>query len=103
MPFWIAPLLMRSNEFALYHAKQAGFTWLAGFGLFIDAVIVMVVLAAVFAPLVCVAQLVMGVASIGLLILNILGIVNAIGGKIAPLPVVGDLAANLFKGVTKKA
>lgn len=102
VPFWIAPLLMKNNEFALYHAKQAGFTWLAGFALFVVAIIIMVVLVAIFAPLACIAQIVMAAASVALLILNILGIVNAVGGKMVPLPVVGEFAANLFKGFTKK-
>lgn len=103
VPFWIAPLVMKNNEFALYHAKQAAFLWIAGLVLGIVGVIVFLVLAAVFLPLACIAQIGMAALGIASLVLNILGIVNAIGLKSVPLPVVGDMALNMFKGVTKKA
>lgn len=103
LPFWIVPVIQKNNEFALYHAKQAMFMWLAAFAVYIVAFIAMFALVAIFAPLACIAQLLIAGVGICMLILNILGLVNAINAKMVPVPVIGDMALNMFKGMTVKA
>lgn len=103
LPFWLVPVIQKNNEFALYHAKQAMFMWLAVFAVYVVGFVAMFVLVAVFAPLACIAQIAIGVIGIGALILNILGLINAVNAKQAPVPVVGEMALNMFKGMTAKA
>lgn len=103
LPFWIVPVFQKNNEFALYHAKQAMFMWLAAFAVYIVAFIAMFVLVAIFAPLACIVQILIAGVGISMLILNILGLINAINAKMVPVPVVGDMALNMFKGMTVKS
>lgn len=103
LPFWIAPLVMRNNEFALYHAKQAAFLWIAGVLLGIGGVVIFLVVAMVLGPLACLVQVAIGLLGLGMVILNVLGLVNAITAKAVPLPLVGGMALNMFKSVTMKA
>jgi uncharacterized membrane protein len=103
LPFWIVPVVQRKDEFALYHAKQAMFMWIAMVAINIVAFIVSFVLAMVFAPLGCVGWVAMMVVGVGMLILNILGLVNAINAKQVAVPVLGDMALNMFKSMTVKS
>jgi uncharacterized membrane protein len=103
LPFWIVPVVQKKDEFALYHAKQAMFMWIGAFGVCIVLSIAAFVLAMIFAPLGCIAWVIMMAISVGMLILNILGLMNAINIKQAPVPVVGEMALNMFKGMTVKS
>jgi len=82
---FLVPLLAKKdNKFALYHAKQ-------GLVLFIAEIvgwIVMVVLA--FIPII--GWIIDLLIWIFLLVLFIVGIVNAATGKYKPLPVIGQIA-----------
>jgi uncharacterized membrane protein len=91
LPFFLVPLIMRNNAYSLYHAKQCLLLWLAG----------MVVFAAGFALMfVCIGLVLMPIAGVGLLVLDILGLVNAINGRQQPVPLVGKFADEWFKGIT---
>ncbi len=94
LPFFIIPLITRDNEFSLYHAKQTLMLWLAG----IAATVVGTILS--FA---CIGVIVFLVAALGLLVLDIIGLINAVNGVAKPLPVVGALAEEWFKGLTVKS
>lgn len=91
-PFFLVPLIMRNNAYSLYHSKQCLILWIAG-----------LVLTAVSVPLmaVCVGAVLLPVGAIFLLVLNIMGIINAVNGRMEPLPVIGKWAEDWFKGITK--
>lgn len=101
-PFWIVPLVMRNNEFALYHAKQAMMAWIAG------AVIAAVGFVLGFVlSFVCIGFIVLPIAIVGVVVLalvwNIMGIMNAANGRCQPLFMIGTQAENWFRGITKVA
>jgi uncharacterized membrane protein len=92
VPFWILPLVMRNNDFALFHAKQCLMLWLAGFaGSAIAAALMLVLVGFVLLP----------VLLIVLLVLLVIGLVGAINGQAKPLPLIGPYAVEWFKGVRK--
>jgi uncharacterized membrane protein len=102
--FWIVPLVMRDNRFSLYHAKQ-------GLVLFVVGVIAYVVLAIgtiVLAFVTCgfgalLAWPVMLGFAIFLIVLNIIGLVNAAQGRAAPLPAIGRWGEKWFAGINVAA
>ena len=77
LPFCIVPLVMKDNAFSLYHAKQALGLWIVGLGVGVVCMILMIVL-------------------------NVMGLMNAINDKCATVPVVGEMFAGWFKGITAK-
>lgn len=99
-PFWIVPLVMRDNDYALYHAKQAMMAWITS-----------VVIAAVGGVLgfvlsfICIGFIVLPIAILTVVVLglvwNIMGIMNAANGRCQPLFVIGGQAENWFRGITK--
>lgn len=92
LPFFLVPLIMRNNDFALYHAKQCLILWLFG--------IVGSVVSGILA-FICIG-IILGVAiAILVLVLDIIGLVNAVNGEKKPLPWIGPFAEEWFKGVTK--
>jgi len=92
LPFFLVPLLMRNNEFSLYHAKQCLMIWLVA--------IVGGTVAGVL-TLVCIGWILIVAVSLFCLVLEILGIVNTSKGEAKPLPLVGQWAEDWFKGLTK--
>lgn len=79
---FIPLIVAKDSQFAKYHANQ-------GLSLFIMSIVlsaVKMVLAFSDIPMV---GMVVTVIQIGLLVLMVLGIVNAAGGKMKPLPVIG--------------
>jgi len=92
LPFFLIPLIMRNNEFSLYHAKQNLMLWLVGMaGIVVSRILMMV----------CIGIILMLVLMIFLLVLNIIGLINAVKGEQKPLPVVGRWAEDWFKGLNK--
>lgn len=92
LPFFLVPLIMRNNEFSLYHAKQCLQLWLAG-----------IVLSAISAPLtvVCIGAILWPVGAVILVVLSIMGVINASKGELVPVPMIGKLAVDWFKGIKK--
>lgn len=92
LPFFLVPLIMRNNEFSLYHAKQCLILWLAG-----------IVLGVISGPLmlVCVGFIVLLAGGIFLLVLDIIGLINAIQGQAKQLPLIGKYAEDWFRGLKK--
>lgn len=92
LPFFLVPLIMRNNEFSLFHAKQCLIIWLGG-----------IVASAVGVPLsvVCIGLVILPVAAVFLLVLNIMGLINAAKGELKPLPLIGQWAVDWFKGIKK--
>lgn len=91
LPFFLVPLIMRNNAFALYHAKQCLILWLAG----IAAGVISGVLS-----LVCIGVVIGLLSMILFIVLCILGIINTSKGLMTPLPVIGKWGEDWFKGLT---
>jgi uncharacterized membrane protein len=91
----------RDNAFALYHAKQALIIWLVGMvGGFIAGMVTIILgficIGYVLGPLI-------GLAVFGISVwLSVAGIINATSGICQPVPLFGEMANDLFKGVTPK-
>ena len=92
LPFFLIPLITRNNEFSLYHAKQCLLLWLAGVVVSVIGSILMVV---------CVGVIILMAGWIFLLVLDIMGLANAIKGEQKPLPLIGKYADEWFKGLKK--
>jgi uncharacterized membrane protein len=92
LPFWILPLVLRNNEFSLFHAKQCMMLWIVGaVGAAVAGLLTLVLIGVVLLP----------VLLIGLLVLDVIGLVGAINGEMKPLPIIGKYAVEWFKGVRK--
>ena len=81
--FLIPLLAKKDNDFAQYHARQ-------GMVLFIGYVIVSFVGMIPF-----LGWIVSGIAWLLLFILFIMGLINALGGKKKPLPIIGQWGENM--------
>lgn len=87
----IVPIIQRDNDFALFHARQVLLLLIAG------------VLVSVVNVIPCLGQIIFVVGALTLLVLGILGLINAIRGDAKPLPLIGGFAEEWFKGLTKNA
>ena len=92
LPFFLIPLIMRNNEFSLYHSKQCLMLWLAGIAVSIIGSILTVV---------CIGLILLLAGWVFVLVLDIIGLVNAIKGAQQPLPLIGKFAEDWFKGINK--
>jgi len=81
--FLIPLLAKKDSPFAQYHAKQ-------GLVLFVFGIIISFI-----AAIPVVGWMVSGVGWILVLILFIMGLMNALGGKTQPLPVIGKYGENI--------
>jgi uncharacterized membrane protein len=92
LPFWLYPIIVRDNEFSLYHAKQCFMMWIASAVLYtVASILTLVAIGCLIYPV----ALVMGIVWI------IKGIINTNNGQAIPLPIIGKWAVDLFKGITK--
>lgn len=92
LPFFLIPLIMRNNEFSLYHAKQCLLLWIMGIAAsMIGGLLIFV----------CIGVVLLPAAMIFLLVLDIIGLINAVKGEQKPLPLIGKWAEDWFKGLKK--
>ncbi len=92
IPFFLVPLIMRNNGFALFHAKQSLMIWLAGIALSVISGILTVI---------CIGPFILLIGGIFLLVLNIIGLIKSINGQAEMLPLIGKWAEDWFKGIQK--
>ncbi len=92
IPFFLVPLIMRNNVFALFHAKQCLMLWLAG---------VAVAVASGILAFVCIGFLIAPVGGLTLLVLAIMGLIKAVHGEAVPVPWIGKWGEEWFAGITK--
>src|SRR5262249_55202745 len=83
----IVCLSQKNNAFSLYHAKQS-----------LALIICTFIAMAICIPLMCIGIGIVGWLLVGptVLVLTILGIINAASGHYKPLPLVGGFAARWF-------
>ncbi len=94
LPFFLVPLIMRNNEFSLYHAKQCLMIWIGFIAVgFISGVL----------SWTCIVPILGVAVLIFLFVLDIMGLINAVKGLQQPLPVIGKWAEDWFKSITKQA
>ncbi|WP_447640082.1 MULTISPECIES: DUF4870 domain-containing protein [Chitinophagaceae] len=98
--FWlgwiIAFILNNGNKTSLgaYHLRQSLMLWIVGTVLGLASFILG------FIPVIgWIISILIGIASIGLFVLWIIGIINAANGQEKPLPVIGEKANEMLKGV----
>ena len=102
---WLIPLIAgthKTSPFVKFHLNQGLVMILTGFALSIVIGIITAILAAIMAfswSLIALFSgliaLIWGVMGLAILALAILGIVNAVNGKMAPLPIIGKIS--IFK------
>ncbi len=92
IPFWLLPLIMRNNDFALYHSKQCLMVWLF-------QVIGYAVAGVLF--IICIGPFIALGVFIASLAFNIIGLINAINERALPLPIIGTYAEQWFAGIKK--
>ena len=94
---WVIAYVMNSNnksQIAIYHIRQSLFLMLAGIVLY--TIQTMLLLIPFLGWLIALLSIPIG---IGLLILWILGLIAAINGEEKPMPLIGEKAQELFKGI----
>jgi len=93
IPFFLVPLIMRDNDFSLYHAKQCMMIWIAGLaGGMISSLLI---------PVFCLG-IITGIAlGIFIIVITIMGLINATKGIMVPLPLIGKYSDEWFKGISK--
>jgi len=92
LPFFLVPLIMRNNDFSLYHAKQCLILWLAGV---VGSVLSSILMA------VCIGAILLPIVLVFCLVLNIIGLINAVKAETKPLPLIGKWGEDWFKGIRK--
>jgi uncharacterized membrane protein len=94
--FFIIPLLAaRDKKFAMYHTEQALILWIAFIIIYIAVWIVLFIVGQISSSLACVISILTFIPWVAYLVLWIMGLLNAIGGKVKELPVVGKYGAKL--------
>jgi uncharacterized membrane protein len=89
----IVLLAVRNNAFALYHAKQSVMIFLTSLALcVVVAVLMFVPVLGTIAPVVLLA----------VLVLAIMGVINAAKGEMKPLPLIGAMGESMFASFQKK-
>lgn len=100
LPFFLVPLIMRGDRLSLYHAKQCLMLWLTVIVCATPFAIVAFVATILTLGLgLCVIIPVVAVLWIGGIVVNVIGIVNAMNGRCVPLPVLGGMAERWFAGI----
>ncbi|HEY3250337.1 MAG TPA: hypothetical protein VGK25_04390 [Ignavibacteria bacterium] len=93
---FLVPLLAaRDKKFAMYHTEQAIILWIAFFVIYIVMWILSFIVGQISSSLACVLSILMIIPWIAYLVLWIMGLINAAGGKIKELPVIGSYGAKL--------
>ncbi len=92
LPFFLVPMIMRDNDFSLYHSKQCLMIWLFSIaGSTVGSILL----------LVCVGIFILAAVGIMVLVFLIMGLLNAINGQAKPLPIIGRWGEEWFAGLHK--
>ena len=94
--FFVIPLLTsRDNKFAMFHTEQAIILWIAFVIIYIALMILTYVIGMISNSIACVVSILGILPWIAYLVLWVMGLMNAIGGKVKELPVIGAYGAKL--------
>lgn len=98
--FFIVPLLTaRDKKFAMFHTEQAIALWIAFIAIYIVITILNIIVSQISSSIGCVISILGILPWLAYVVLWIMGLLNAIGGKVKELPVIGPWGAkfNLVK------
>lgn len=94
--FFLIPLLAaRDNKYAMFHTEQAIVLWIAFFVIYIAIWIITFIVGQISSSIACLISILGFIPWIAYLVLWIMGLLNAIGGKVKELPVIGQYGAKL--------
>jgi hypothetical protein len=104
LPFFVVPLIMRSDRLSLYHAKQCLMLWLTVLVMGLPLALVALLFTAVTMGLgLCIVIPFYFALWVTGVVVNIMGIVHSANGVCSPLPIIGGLAERWFAGITVAA
>jgi uncharacterized membrane protein len=88
--FFLVPLFAaRDKKFAMYHTEQAIALWIAFIAIYIVMTILTIIVNQISSTLGCVISILGILPWLAYVVLWIMGLLNAIGGKVKELPVIG--------------
>lgn len=93
--FLIPLFAARDNKYAMFHTEQAIALWIAFIVIYIVMMVLTFVVNAISSTLGCVISILGILPWIAYVVLWVMGLLNAIGGKVKELPVVGAWGAKL--------
>lgn len=94
--FFIIPLLAaRENKFAMFHTEQSIILVITSVVIWIAAFIINLIVSQISSSLACVISILTFLPWVAYLVLWIMGLLNAIGGKVKELPVIGKYGEKL--------
>ncbi|MBE2219364.1 MAG: hypothetical protein IAE90_14225 [Ignavibacteria bacterium] len=97
---FLVPLFAaRDKKFAMYHTEQAIALWIAFIAIYIVITILTIIVNQISSTLGCVISILGILPWLAYIVLWIMGLMNAVGGKVKELPLVGAWGAkfNLVK------
>lgn len=93
---WLIPLLAaRDKKFAMYHTEQAIMLWIAFIVIYIAIWILTFIVGQISSSLACIISILGIIPWLAFLVLWIMGLINASGGKLKELPIIGPYGAKL--------
>jgi uncharacterized membrane protein len=93
---FLVPLFAaRDKKFAMYHTEQAIVLWIAFIAIYIVMTILTIIVNQISSTLGCVISILGILPWLAYVVLWIMGLLNAIGGKVKELPVIGAWGAKL--------
>ena len=87
----------KKTELGSYHLRQTLLLYIIGIGIYIIWSVVFVSL--LFSTGFTLALTLNWVIRVGLFVLWIIGFIGAVNGEKKPIPIIGDMAQNMFKGI----
>ncbi len=94
--FWLIPLLAaRDKKFAMFHTEQAIMLWIATIIVYVVIWILTFIVGQISSSLACIISILGIIPWLLFVILWLMGIINAAGGKLKELPVIGSYAAKM--------
>jgi uncharacterized membrane protein len=93
---WLIPLLAaRDKKFAMFHTEQAIMMWIITIVFYIIVWILTFILSQISSIFACIVSILSLLVWLLFLVLVIMGIINAAGGKVKELPIIGPYGAKL--------
>jgi uncharacterized membrane protein len=93
--FLIPLFAARDKKFAMFHTEQAIVLWVAFILIYIIMMVLTIVVNQISSTLGCVVSILGILPWLAYLVLWVMGLLNAIGGKVKELPVIGAYGAKL--------
>jgi uncharacterized membrane protein len=93
--FLIPLFAARDKKFAMFHTEQAIVLWIIFIVIYIAIIIINIIISKISSSLACAVSILGLLPWIAYVVLWIMGLINALGGKVAMLPVIGKYGEKL--------